>query len=103
MTTKEKLEELFDDNENYIHSYTGTPMIDTEKILPKILTLMQSNDIRQPNGSKPHVRGSLPLRQKAINFIEDLCTDAQMNRKNLIFSEDNLVNWLVAFAESLRQ
>lgn len=50
MTTKERLEELFNDNENYIHSYTGTTMIDTEKVVPKILTMM----------SKPIVSGALP-------------------------------------------
>ena len=45
MTTKERLEELFNDNENYIHSYTGTTMIDTEKVVPKILTMMRCRQL----------------------------------------------------------
>lgn len=93
MTTKERLEELFDDNENYIHSYTGTPMIDTEKIVPKILTLMQPNSDSQPNGSKPDVSGSLPTLEDAWNAGVDEGGSRTGNfewgirRKDIEFSE----------------
>ena len=42
--TKKKLEEIFDNNDNYIHGYTGTPMLDAEKVIPIILKLFKEKD-----------------------------------------------------------
>jgi len=36
---KKKIQEIIDDNDNYIHSYTGTPMFMADKAIPKIMKL----------------------------------------------------------------
>lgn len=44
---------------------------DFERAANKILTLLQSNDAGQPNGSKPTVSGALPLVEKLESRIKD--------------------------------
>lgn len=40
----------------------------------------------------------LNVKNKAMDFVEDLSRESLLNKKSLFFSEDNLVKWLVDFS-----